>query len=76
MTWEIAVPLIVGGLSAGASVYATENAPKPPKPEKSAPAAPSDGGPGAGKKVKKYKDPAQVFKDEDLRLGQAGRLGM
>jgi hypothetical protein len=74
MGWEIAVALI----GAGASVGAAAAAPKPPKPpdKPGPPPAPAEEGPEAGKKVKKYKSPAQLFKDEDLRLGGAGKLGM
>lgn len=73
MTWEFAAAAVMaaGGVAAAASM------PKPPQPKTpGAPPAPKEGGPDTGKKVKKYKAPAQVFKDEDLRLGQAGRLGL
>jgi hypothetical protein len=41
-----------------------------------APPAPVDGVEDTAKKVKKYRSPAQVFGDEDLRLGMGGKLGL
>ena len=77
MGWEIAVPLITAGLSAGGAVAAASMAPKPQKPKTpGAPPAPKTGGPETGKKGKKYKPAAQLFKEEDLRLGGSGRLGL
>jgi hypothetical protein len=34
-----------------------------------------DGGKKTGQTLRKYRPAAQLFKDEDLRLGIAGRLG-
>jgi hypothetical protein len=49
----------------------------PPKPPKPSPAPiMTEGGPETRKKRRKYPAAAQVFKDEDLRLGAAGKLGM
>lgn len=48
--------------------------PTPPTP--GPPPVPVEGGPEQRKKQRKYREPAQVFKDEDLRLGAAGKLGM
>jgi hypothetical protein len=68
---------IAGIIAAGASTYAsTRKKPSPDVPTPGAPAAPVTGETDAGKKVRKYKPPTQLFKDEDLRLGSAGKLGM
>jgi hypothetical protein len=36
----------------------------------------TEGGPETRKKRRKYPAAAQIFPDEDLRLGAAGKLGM
>ncbi len=60
----------------GSAAYTmTRPSPKaPPKP--GAPPTPVEGGPETGKKRKAYRPAAQLFKDEDLRLGAAGKLGL
>ena len=40
------------------------------------PAAPVDGVENTAKKIRKYRPAAQVFQDEDLRLGMGGKLGL
>jgi hypothetical protein len=40
------------------------------------PASPVSGDDKTGKKRKMYRPAAQLFKDDDLRLGSAGKLGM
>lgn len=69
----MAATAIVG---AGMSIYsATKKPPSPPK-EQGAPATPVTGGEETGKKRKAYRPAAQLFDDKDLRLGQAGKLGL
>jgi hypothetical protein len=46
----------------------------PPTP--GVPASPVSGDDKTGKKRKMYRPAAQLFKDDDLRLGSAGKLGM
>lgn len=70
--------LLIAGLAMGGySAYkaATAKAPSPQTP--GAPPAAVEGGydPGVGKKTRKYRPAAQMFRDEDLRLGVAGKLG-
>lgn len=63
---------------AGASAYAAseqrKSAPKPKTP--GAPAAPVDSAEETAKKRKAYRPAAQMFQNEDLRLGAAGKLGL
>jgi hypothetical protein len=64
--------------SAGAGIYgATQAAKKPPTPKTpGATPAPVTGETDLPAKVKKYRPATQMFKDEDLRLGGAGKLGL
>ena len=63
------------GLGMGAGIYGmTRKSPTPPAT--GAPPTLQTGGPDAAKKRKAYRPAAQLFKDEDLRLGTAGKLGL
>lgn len=69
--------IALGALAAtgvGTSIAGMMNKPKPPTP--GAPPTPQTGGEETGKKRKAYRPAAQLFKDEDLRLGTAGKLGL
>ena len=69
----VTIGLIVG---MGYMGYQASQASKTPSPKTpGAPPAPVEGGASEGKKVRKYRPAAQMFRDEDLRLGVAGRLG-
>ncbi len=48
----------------------------PPMPKPGPPPTLQEGEPLAKKKPRKYRPAAQVFRDEDLRLGPAAKLGM
>ena len=65
-------------LMAAGSIYAATNQPKPPKPK--TPGAPPTAAEGldetAKKRRRKMPPAAQMFKDEDLRLGTSGKLGL
>lgn len=66
--------LLAGSLGLG--IYSATKKPKAAAPT-GLPPAPIDGTLDAsGKKRKAYRPAAQVFQDEDLRLGAAGKLGM
>lgn len=70
----ITVGLMAGGLGLG--LYEAAQKPKKPAPV-GVPPAPVDGTADAtGKKRRAYRPAAQLFKDDDLRLGSAGKLGM
>jgi len=50
---------------------------KAPKPKPiEAPPTPIEAGEETAKKRRQYRPAAQVFKDEDLRLGMSGKLGL
>jgi len=67
--------LIAGGLGAGATVASMgKKAPTVKTP--GAPPVPVDAGEGASKKRRVYRPAAQLFEDQDLRLGIGGKLGM
>ena len=69
--------LLAAGIGAAATIYgATQARKKPGAPSPGAPPVPVDGGPDAAKKRKAYRPAAQLFRDEDLRLGVAGKLGL
>lgn len=62
-------------VGAGVGIYGAVNKPKIPK--MGPPPVPVEGGTEAEtKKVRKYRSAAQLFRDEDLRLGAGGQLGM
>ena len=71
----ISVGLMVG-LGAYGAASANKDRPRR-EPMSQLPATPVEGGfqADAGSKARKYRPAAQLFKDEDLRLGVAGRLG-
>lgn len=75
MGFDPASLALIGSLVAGGVTAYTASQNKPPKPKVIAPAAIAAGGEDVAKKVRKYK-PAQLFKDEELRLGMTGKLGM
>ena len=63
---------LLGGLIPGLmDVGKGKNVPTP-----GVPASPVSGDDKTGKKRKMYRSAAQLFKDDDLRLGSAGKLGM
>jgi len=67
--------LIAGGVGAGATLSSVaKKAPTAKTP--GAPPAPVDAGEGAGKKRRVYRPAAQLFGDQDLRLGIGGKLGI
>ena len=68
--------LASAAIGAGASVYSASQNKVPNPKTPGAPPAPVTGETDVGKKRKAYKAPAQLFKDEDLRLGAAGKLGL
>jgi hypothetical protein len=69
----ISIGLMVG---MGALAYGASQK-KTPEPSVIAPpAVQPGGGVDVGKKVRKYRPAAQLFKNDDLRLGMAGKLGM
>jgi hypothetical protein len=57
----------------GMAYSMTRKSPKPPTP--GPPPVMQEGEP-LKKKPKKYRPPAQIFGDKDLRLGATGQLGM
>jgi hypothetical protein len=62
---------------AGAGVGISQALKKPPKPKPVSPPPTPDNAVGVeGKKIKKYRPAAQLFRDEELRLGVGGKLGM
>lgn len=74
MGWET-IAAIAAVAGAGTGIYSATKRPNVPK--SSPPPVPVEGGdePEA-RKVKKYRSAAQMFRDEDLRLGAGGKLGM
>lgn len=70
------VAAIAAVAGAGAAIYgATQN--KPPKPKVAgAPPTAVDTTQDAQKKRRQYRSATQMFPDQDLRLGSAGRLGL
>jgi hypothetical protein len=72
----VTIALIAGTVGAGASVYAASQNKPPSVKTPGAPPAPVEGGVETGKKIRKYRPAAQLFRDEDLRLGGAGKLGL
>jgi hypothetical protein len=73
MGWEVAGL----ALSAAAGIYGATQAGKRPNPKTpGATPAPVTGETDLPAKVKKYRPATQMFKDEDLRLGGAGKLGL
>jgi len=73
ISWAMIASAAVG---AGTAIYgATRKSPGAPAP--GAPPAPVEGGPETlAKKRKAYRPASQLFRDEDLRLGAAGKLGL
>jgi hypothetical protein len=69
----ITAGLMLGGLGLGVA----QAMKKPPKPKPVSPSPTPDSGIGVeGKKVRKYRPAAQLFRDEELRLGVGGKLGI
>jgi hypothetical protein len=69
----ISIALMAG---AGAGLYSMSQKKAPKSPTPGAPPIPVTPGEEITKARKKYRPAAQVFKDEDLRLGSAGKLGL
>lgn len=67
----IAIAAGLGALGYSAMSKKTPN----PKPT-GAPPTPIEAGEETAKKRKQYRPAAQVFRDEDLRLGMSGKLGL
>ena len=70
----ISIGLLAASIGGGVYVASQNKSPRPKTP--GPPPAPVTGETDAAKKVKKYRPAAQLFKDEDLRLGSAGKLGL
>ena len=67
--------LLAAGLGAAATIYSATR--KSPTPRISPAPVPQEGGPESmAKKRRAYRPAAQLFRDEDLRLGPAGKLGL
>ncbi|MFH0981886.1 MAG: hypothetical protein V2A79_10135 [Planctomycetota bacterium] len=67
--------IIMAAASSYGAYAASQN--KPPKPKTAgAPPTAVDATAGAQKKRRQYRSATQMFGDEELRLGSAGRLGL
>ncbi|MHC4622052.1 MAG: hypothetical protein ACYTEQ_30290 [Planctomycetota bacterium] len=68
-------PATIGLLATlGGTAYSMTQKRRPP-PGPGPPPVMQEGEPLSKKKPKKYRPPAQIFGDKDLRLGAAGQLG-